>query len=339
MRANFQFLLKFFGLVIVLCVTATITPAQTGTVEGSVKATSGSIPPGARVVLIDTESGLTREPNSINAVNGKFEIKNVQDGRYQIAACAGKAYNPTQLILEVKESKTKPAGLTLLFARKRTVIKGKLKTPNINVSALAFGCEVDSTKTDARGRFRFESLPVPPQKYAVQANPAGASAMNSNLFQVTAGGETEVALTFKEDQSGNTLVAQVVYAPRCDRKQGEQTDLTGTYTGRLGYIGAGASIDATLAITGNDFILTSQAEKQSGRITAVTTCGYTAVTMMFDKTTTATGASKMPSAVSLQAVRAGDAVKLVPVRGEKPFFVFRTSDGAKRRARTPGWPK
>lgn len=336
MRANFLYFLKPFGLLLLLCVTYVITTAQTGTVEGSVKATNSSIPPGARVVLIDPVSGLTREPDSIDTVTGKFEIKNVQEGRYQIVACAGKAYNPTQLNIEVKEAKTRSAGLTLSLARARTVIKGKLKTPNIDVSALAFGCEVDNTKTDARGRFRFESLPVPPQKYAVQANPAGANAMYSNLFQVTAGGETEVALTFKEEHSGSTLVAQVVYPSRCDRKQGDQTDLTGTYTGKLGYIGGGRNIDATLAISGNEFTLTSASEKRAGQITAVTTCGYTAVTMMFRDQGTSNTSAPLPT-VSLQAVRVGNSVRFLPASGAKASFVFSTTEAAKlpeKKART-----
>src|SRR6188768_4302550 len=64
---------------------------------------------------------------------------------------------------------------------------------------------------------------------------------------------------------------------RCDPMKQEQVDLSGTYTGKARH-DKGAAQDATLTITGNNFTMTSGSETHSGRITAVTTCGYTAVT-------------------------------------------------------------
>jgi len=62
------------------------------------------------------------------------------------------------------------------------------------------------------------------------------------------------------------------------------------------YAAAGLSSDATLTISGNDFTLTSASETQSGRITAVTTCGYTAATMMFGNLTPPPLSSNPPPA-------------------------------------------
>src|ERR1700686_4452377 len=67
---------------------------------------------------------------------------------------------------------------------------------------------------------------------------------------------------------------------RCDPTKQEQADLSGTYTGKLTHPDGTVSKDATLTITGNTFTATAGSDTHSGRITAVTTCGYTAVTMM-----------------------------------------------------------
>src|SRR3989441_12767222 len=66
---------------------------------------------------------------------------------------------------------------------------------------------------------------------------------------------------------------------RCDPNQQEQTDLSGTYAGRVKH-GDEPVMDATLTVTGNNFTMTSGSDTHSGRIAAVTTCGYTAVTVM-----------------------------------------------------------
>ncbi|MDQ2975934.1 MAG: hypothetical protein M3R69_11065 [Acidobacteriota bacterium] len=334
MRTEIAQLLKLFGVLLVLCAACAISRAQTGSIEGSARATDGSIPPGVKVVLIDNENDLTREPVTIDAVTGKFEIKNVQEGRYLLVACAGTTYNPTRLSIEVKEGKIRQAGLTLLVARMRTLVKGVLaNSPNIDVGALAYGCEVASMKTDARGHFKFESLPVPPKQYVVRVQPAGASALNSNAFQITPGGETEVAISFKGANSENTLVAEVVYPSRCDRTQGEQADLSGNYSGKINYPDASLTGDATLTITGNDFTLTSASETQTGRITAVTTCGYTAATMMFGNLTPPPPSPNPPAArpaISMRVLKVGDFVRLVTVPGEKRSFVFSSTESANR---------
>ena len=105
---------------------------------------------------------------------------------------------------------------------------------------------------------------------------------------------------------------------RCDPTQQEQTDLSGTYTGKLKH-GDEPVMDATLTVTGNNFTGTMGSETHSGRITAVTTCGYTAVTMMMD------GA---PKAVSLRAKKVGDNLTLTSVPGEPQTIMFTTGGGA-----------
>lgn len=104
---------------------------------------------------------------------------------------------------------------------------------------------------------------------------------------------------------------------RCDPTQQEQTDLSGTYTGKLKH-GDEAAMDATLTITGNSFSISMGSDSHSGRIVAVTTCGYTAVTVMPE------GA---PHAHSLRAKKVGDSLTLMSVPGEPEKMMFTTGGG------------
>jgi hypothetical protein len=118
---------------------------------------------------------------------------------------------------------------------------------------------------------------------------------------------------------------------RCDPTQQEQTDLSGTYTGTLKH-GDAPAMDATLTITGNTFNATMGSETRSGRITAVTTCGYTAVTMMTgDLTPPAYGPNPPPAlpAMSLRAKKVGEHLTLMSVPGEKEQVSFVSAGAAK----------
>jgi hypothetical protein len=137
-----------------------------------------------------------------------------------------------------------------------------------------------------------------------------------------------------------------VQTGRCDPMAQEQTDLSGTYTGTANYSEGGLSGEATLTITGNDFTITSGSTTQEGRVTAVTTCNYTGVTMMFGKpqTSAPTGAQPAPlPAVSLRARKAGGGLTLESVGGESRQFSFssagtRSGNAGRPRLRRPRRP-
>lgn len=119
---------------------------------------------------------------------------------------------------------------------------------------------------------------------------------------------------------------------RCDPTQQEQTDLSGTYTGKVNYPDGGLNGDATLTITGNNFTITAGSETRSGRITAVTTCGYTAVTMMSGDLTPPPPGPNPPAAnpaVSLRAKKVGDRLTLTSVPGETKKVSFVSAGAAK----------
>ena len=107
---------------------------------------------------------------------------------------------------------------------------------------------------------------------------------------------------------------------RCDPNQQEQTDLSGTYTGKM-KMGNDPAMDATLTITGNNFTMNAGSNTHSGRIVAVTTCGYTAVSVMPE------GANH---AHSLRAKKMGNGLTLMSVPGEPEQMMFTTGGGMRR---------
>ena len=116
----------------------------------------------------------------------------------------------------------------------------------------------------------------------------------------------------------------------CDPTKQEQTDLSGTYTGKVKH-GSEAAMDATLTITGNNFTMTSGSDTHSGRIAAVTTCGYTAVTVMMGEMTPPPAGSNPPppnKAMSLRAKKVGDSLTLTSVPGEPQMVSFTTGGAA-----------
>lgn len=112
---------------------------------------------------------------------------------------------------------------------------------------------------------------------------------------------------------------------RCNRDQQEAADLSGTYQGVVNYPDGGITGDATLTITGNQFLLTFANAAQTGRITAVTTCTYTAASMMFGEIKKAEPGQPAPPplpVISLRAVKKRSGLTLTTVSGERRSFSF-----------------
>lgn len=111
---------------------------------------------------------------------------------------------------------------------------------------------------------------------------------------------------------------------------GEQTDLSGTYTGTFNCGDAGATGDGTLTISGNSFTWTgSGGDTKTGRITAVTTRGYTGVAMQFGEATApAPGQTATPPViVSMRARKMGDRLSLTTVPNAMHVCSFTPTGG------------
>ena len=164
-------------------------------------------------------------------------------------------------------------------------------------------------------------------------------------FLIVAVMSAGLVVSAQNSNSSMTLAEQprATRTGRCDPLQQEQTDLSGTYVGKVRH-GDQAPMDATLTITGNSFTMTMGSETHSGRITAVTTCGYTAVTIMHgDGGTSAPGTTPPPNKVmSLRAKKVGDSLTLMSVPGEPEKVMFTSGGGAGRprrqRLRRPAPP-
>lgn len=144
------------------------------------------------------------------------------------------------------------------------------------------------------------------------------SAQNTNSSTTMAPSNTAAKKTPRTHKVAKTT-------PRCDPMKQEQTDLSGTYTGKLKH-GDDPVVDATLTITGADFTMTAGSDTHSGHIVAVTTCGYTAVAL-----TSGEGAERM--VVSLRAKKMGDRITLTSVPGEKRMISFVSAGAAKKAPR------
>jgi hypothetical protein len=131
-----------------------------------------------------------------------------------------------------------------------------------------------------------------------------------------------------ELKSGESVRVGFAGAPkpgRCDPDQDDRTDLSGTYVGKVNYPNNGLSGDATLTVNGNRFTLRSGSRTESGNITAVTTCSYTAVAMMFGEwKTPQPGEVPEPPLpmLSLRALRQGDRLTLKASPSERLVFSF-----------------
>ncbi|HYH86469.1 MAG TPA: hypothetical protein VEX60_13535 [Pyrinomonadaceae bacterium] len=103
---------------------------------------------------------------------------------------------------------------------------------------------------------------------------------------------------------------------------GEQTDLSGTYTGHVTMTGGHEmETDGTLTITGNQFSLEGGGMTHSGRIYAVTTRGYTGVSMYFSDMTDS--ATNTPVVAMGRARKRGDRLSITRVPGARTTITFR----------------
>lgn len=113
---------------------------------------------------------------------------------------------------------------------------------------------------------------------------------------------------------------------------GAQEDLSGkSFTGTANYSEGGLNGPATLSFdAGNQFTLTPEGgTAMSGRYAAVTTRGYTGVTMMFSGATP-------PTIVSVRLKKMGNGVSIMSVPGESHQFSFTSSGGGRGTAMSGG---
>ncbi|MBC7930552.1 MAG: hypothetical protein H7Z38_08280 [Rubrivivax sp.] len=103
---------------------------------------------------------------------------------------------------------------------------------------------------------------------------------------------------------------------------GEQADLSGTYTGRITMTGGHEmNTDGTITITGNQFTLEGGGMTHSGRVYAVTTRGYTGLSMYFGDLTDS--ATNTPVVAMGRARKRGDRLTITRIPGSRTSITFR----------------
>lgn len=134
-------------------------------------------------------------------------------------------------------------------------------------------------------------------------------------------------------QNANSSTTAETSAQSTEDVSGEQTDLSGTYTGHLTMTGGHEmSAQATLTITGNTFQLSAEGMNHSGRVYAVTTRGYTGAAFYFTDMTDST--TNTPVVANVRARKNGDRLTLTPVPGTRTRMTFTTGGmGGGRRGR------
>ena len=154
--------------------------------------------------------------------------------------------------------------------------------------------------------------------FVVSAQNSNSSMTNMNMAKPKPKPRRHTRTAKPAATTGEATMATPKKTGKCDPTQQEQTDLSGTYTGKMKH-GDEPVQDATLTITGNSFTGSMGGQTISGRIVAVTTCGYTAVTIMHEGET---------HAMSLRAKKVGGNLTLTSVPGEPQKIMFTTGGGA-----------
>ena len=113
---------------------------------------------------------------------------------------------------------------------------------------------------------------------------------------------------------------------------GEQADLSGTYTGRITMMGGHVmDTDGTITITGNQFTLEGGGMSHSGRVYAVTTRGYTGLSMYFADLTDS--ATSTPVVAMGRARKSGDRLTITRIPGSRTSIMFGSGGGGGSRGR------
>jgi len=179
-----------------------------------------------------------------------------------------------------------------------------------------------SVKTRKARSTAASSAQQPPTAPAASTSATPGTTKTSRERRVTAGATSSTAKAEAKNAEGAAIAARPA---GCDPDKDERVDLSGSYNGQINYPAAGMMGDATLMISGNRFTLNSGSRTERGNITAVATCNYTAVAMMFGQwKTPAPGEPVLPPLpmLSLTATKKEGKLSLKPSPSERREFSF-----------------
>lgn len=152
----------------------------------------------------------------------------------------------------------------------------------------------------------------------------------SVIYSLVLGGGLIVAIatsgataeTGRTPQNTNSSTATNAPQDRAVAPPSEQVDLSGTYTGKLKLTGSHEMEgEGTISISGNDVTIEAAGMTHKGRVYAVTTRGYTGVTMYFPDVPDQ--ATKAGLVVMARAKKKGDRLTLTPVPNARNIITFK----------------
>jgi hypothetical protein len=185
----------------------------------------------------------------------------------------------------------------------------------VSADAGALGQNANSSTTTGDDSAQNANMTMSPRRGGRRRRRGRRGRRASNAAAVAAaeaGAAAESGATGGASQSGDV--------------SGDQTDLSGTYTGRVMMSGGhDMEGDGTLTITGNQFTLASGGMTHAGRVYAVTTRGYTGASFYF--TDIMNPSTNTPVVATVRARKNGDRLWLSPVPGTQTKMMFGTGGG------------
>ncbi len=125
------------ALVVVLMASAASAQITRGTLTGMITDPSGAVIPGAKITIVDTDTGVTSY--SVSNRVGVYDVPHLLSGTYSITVDAAgfRKYIHTGLILKTEQTLTENIAMTLGVTTETVVVSGN--TPLINVANATVG--------------------------------------------------------------------------------------------------------------------------------------------------------------------------------------------------------
>jgi len=152
--------MRIFSAIVLVLATATLTSAQTirGTITGTITDSSGSVVPGATVVVTNTATGVAT--SALSSAQGTYTIPLLQPGTYDLAVDLQgfKKYSRTGIVIEIAQTTRLDIPLQVGTVSEQVQVVGQ--TPLVRSTTAELGQVIQMKQIQAlplNGRF-FEHL-------------------------------------------------------------------------------------------------------------------------------------------------------------------------------------
>src|SRR6478672_5108277 len=152
--------MRIFSAIVLVLATATLTSAQTirGTITGTITDSSGSVVPGATVVVTNTATGVAT--SALSSAQGTYTIPLLQPGTYDLAVDLQgfKKYSRSGIVIEIAQTTRLDIPLQVVTVSEQVQVVAQ--TPLVRSTTAELGQVIEMKQIQAlplNGRF-FEHL-------------------------------------------------------------------------------------------------------------------------------------------------------------------------------------